>query len=140
MCGIRCSILVYCIVCVTVVGCDKDYITLCLCRFHYLLNASVNGCNCLADSLIYSCVADHVAVCEVEDDKVVLTGVDSLNELLCHLRRAHLRLEIVCRNLWRIYKDAVLVIEERLGTTVEEECNVCIFLGLSDTELVLSCF
>ena len=138
MSSVRCAVLVDSVVSVTVVSCDEDHIALCLSCLNDLLDACVNGCNRLADSLVDTSVADHVAVSEVEDDEVVLACVDGLYELLGNLRCAHLWLEVVCGNLWRVYKDTVLVLEESLSATVEEECYVSILLGLSDTELVLA--
>ena len=120
--------------------CSKqDYISLCLCSLNHFLYACIHSRNSLADRFIHTSVADHIAVCEVKDDQVIASAVDCVNEFVCNLRCAHLRLKVVCRYLRRVHEDTVLVLEKRLCTTVEEECHMGIFFCLCNAELILSC-
>ena len=78
---------------------------------------------------------DHVAVGIVEDDEVILAGLDRLDDLVRDLDRAHLRLQIIGRHLWRMHENAVLTLVRLLDTAVEEECDVCVLLRLRDAQL-----
>ena len=71
-------------------------------------------------AIVNSGVADHVAVRVVQDDEVLLVGVDSFNELLGYDRSAHLRLEIVCRHLRRRNQDSVLVLERSFAAALKK--------------------
>ena len=86
-------------------------------------------------------MANHIRVRKVDDDHIIFVRFDCLYKLLANLRCTHLRLHIVGRNLRGFYKDSVLSFVWLLNTTVEEECNMCIFLCLGDTCLchIVSC-
>ena len=139
MCGVRASVRIHGIVGIAVVSGEKDGVSVLDGGVDNLLHAAVNAFNRLADSVIYACVADHVTVCEVQDDEILLLGVDGLHELLGNFRSAHLRLEVVCCNFRRVHQNPVLVLERSLAAAVEEECHVCVFLGLGNAELTLAC-
>ena len=64
-----------------------------------LFDSSVHSLNGLDSSLKNAGVADHIAVCEVQDDHVVLAALDALDALVSDLGGAHLRLEVVGSDL-----------------------------------------
>ena len=94
---VRCTVLIYSMVCIAVVSCDENNVIMFDSLSHNFLYAAVNASYSLYDSVIDTGVADHVAVCVVEDDEILLVAVDSFDKLLGYDRSAHLRLEIVCR-------------------------------------------
>ena len=57
-----------------------------------LTNAVVNSLNSLNSRLKNACVTNHVAVGEVEDDHIVNSAVNSVNQLILDLISAHLGL------------------------------------------------
>ena len=138
MCGVRASVRIHGIVGIAVVSGEKDGVSVFDGGIDNLLHAAVNAFDSLADGVIYACMADHVTVCEVQDDEVLLLCIDGLDKFLCHFRCAHLRLEVVCCNFRRVHQNPVLVLERSLAAAVEEECHVCVFLGLGNAELTLS--
>ena len=136
---VRSAVIVNCVISIAMVGGDENHVVVLDGLGNDLLDAAVNASDSGADGVVNSGVADHVAVRVVQDDEVFLVGVDSFNELLGYDRSAHLRLEIVCRHLWRRNQDSVLVLERSFAAAVEEECNVSIFLCFGNAELVESC-
>ncbi len=69
------------------------------------VSTALNGSLC---SLEHAGVADHVAVCKVQNDHIVLAGLDGLNHLIRDFVSAHFRLEVIRCNLRGLDKDAVL--------------------------------
>ena len=100
-----------------------------------LAYAVIGSLNRLYSSLEYAGVTYHIAVCEVEDNNVVLAGQDALYALLGNGRLAHLRLEIIGCNLRGRNEGAILAWILLLNAAVEEERNVCVLLGLGNAEL-----
>ena len=98
----------------------------------YAVIGSLDSLDC---SLEYAGVTYHIAVCEVEDNNVVLAGQDALYALLGNGRLAHLRLEIIGCNLRGRDQSAILARILLLNAAVEEERNVCVLLGLGNAEL-----
>ena len=80
-------------------------------------------------------MADHVGVGIVHHDQVVLSRADGLDELVRHLRRAHLGLEVVGRDLRRGHQHARLARVLLLDPAVEKERHVGVFFGFSNTQL-----
>ena len=83
-------------------------------------------------------MADHIRICKVDDDHVILLRLDRLHQLIRHLIRAHLRLQIVGRDLRRIDKNAVLARIRSLYAAVKEEGDVRVLLRLGDARLRLA--
>lgn len=102
---------------------------------HHVSDALVNGGDSLGCSIIDTGMTDHVAVCVVEDDNVILAGLDALHAVITDLESTHLRLEVIGSDLGGGDQAAVLAGELLLDTAVEEEGDVSILLGLSDAEL-----
>ena len=98
--SVWCAILVDCVVGITVVSDDYNLVAVSLCRSYNLLYALIHSLNSLLDSLVDTCVAYHIAICEVQADEVVLLLVQCANQLIRHLVCAHLWLQVVCSNLW----------------------------------------
>ena len=138
--GIWGAVLVHCVVSVAVVSGDEDYIVVFDSLSNDFLYTAVDALDSLDDSVIYTCVADHVTICVVQDNEIFLVAVDSFDKFLGNDRCAHFRLEVVGRNLRRRNQNSVLVLERSLAAAVEEECHVSIFLSLCDTELTETCF
>ena len=124
---------------IAVVSCDENNVIMFDSLSHNLLYAAVNASYSLYDSVIDTGVADHVAVCVVEDDEILLVAVDSLDKLLGYDRSTHLRLKVICRNLRRRNQDSVLILERSLAASIEEESYMSIFLSLCDTQLTETC-
>ena len=81
----------------------------------------------------------HVRVSEVDDNNIVLVGLDSLDEIHANLRSTHLRLEVIGSYILRaVYKKSCLVDIRFLNTAVKEECDMCILLCLSKSKLLKS--
>ena len=55
------------------------------------------------------------------------------NQFLADFRCAHLRLQVVGSNLRGFHEDTILTLIRLLNAAVEEEGNMSIFLGLSDS-------
>ena len=138
MCSVRGSVCVYSVVCVTVVCSDKHCIAVCYSRINYLFNKTVNCSYSLGNCLIDTGVAYHVAVCKVKDYKILFLCIKNLDKLRSNLWSAHLRFKVICSHFWRVYKHAVLVLKCSLASAREEECNVSVFLSLSNSQLVLA--
>ena len=135
------GLIIYKLFCITVVSADKELsVNLfdCLYSLSYTL---INSLNSLDRSCLDTCVANHIRVCEVDDDHIIFIRFDCLNKFLANFRCAHLRLHVIGRNLRGFYKDSVLSLVRLLNATVEEESNVCVLLCLSDTCLchIVSC-
>ena len=80
-------------------------------------------------------MADHVAVGKVQNDDVVLAGLDALDALARDLVGAHLGLEVVGRDLRGRDEYAVLAGIRVLDAAVEEERDMRVLLGLGDAQL-----
>ena len=98
-------------------------------------HAAVDRLDGLDDCREHARMADHVAVRVVEDDEIVLAGTDGLADLVRDLDGAHLRLEIVSRNLRTRHENAILALVRLLNAAVEEERDVRVLLRLCDTQL-----
>ena len=120
------------------VGNDDDLVTRCACCLDSGIGAVVDGLDGALDGGIHARVTHHVAVGIVDDDEVVLLCLDGLNEFVLDLVSAHLGLEVVGRHLGTVDQDAVLVLEGFFSAAIEEECDVGIFLGLGDVQLLLA--
>ena len=80
-------------------------------------------------------VAHHVGVSKVHDGDVVVGN--GVHKLICHFAYAHLGLEVVGSYLsGGGYEDAVLALELGFYSTVEEEGDVGVFLGLCNAQLL----
>ncbi|MNS83772.1 hypothetical protein D3C72_1175740 [compost metagenome] len=80
-------------------------------------------------------VADHVRVGEVHDQHVGVMRVDRRRGRGRDLRRRHLGLHVVRRDLGAGNQDALLEVVGRLAAAVEEEGDVGVLLGLGGMEL-----
>ena len=80
-------------------------------------------------------VTDHVGIGEVEHDQVVLAGLDRRDRLAGQLRRGHLGLQVVGRDLRRGDHDAVLAGIVLLAAAIEEVGDVRVLLGLGHAQL-----
>ena len=75
----------------------------------------------------------HVWIGKVNDDHIILPGLNCPGKFIAYLVRAHLRFQIIGGNLRRIHKNPVLI--RLLNAAVEEERHMCIFFRLCDTSL-----
>ena len=120
---------------VAVVGGDQALTAHLEDRVNDLAYAVVGRFDRLDGCLEHAGMADHVAVCEVQDDNIVLAGQDALDALLGDSRLAHLRLKVVSCDLGRRNQSTILARILLLDAAVEEERNVCVLLGLSNAQL-----
>ena len=100
-----------------------------------LADTCVDGFDGLDSGVEEAGVADHVAVGEIEDDHVILAGIDPLDGFGGDQQRAHLRLQVVGRNFRRRNQAAVLAGVFLLGAAIEEERDMRVFFGLGDAQL-----
>ena len=136
MCGERSNTIgIEHLIDVAVVGSDQALAAHLEDGINDLAYAVIGGLDSLDCSLEYAGVTYHIAVCEVEDNNVVLAGQDALYALLGNGRLAHLRLEIIGCNLRGRNEGAILARVLLLNAAVEEERNVCVLLGLGNAEL-----
>ena len=120
------------------VGNDNSLIVICLGCLDDILHAIIHRMHGLCYCVIYTSVSHHVAIGEVNHDKVILLGIDGTHKLVLYLVSRHLGLEVVCCNFRRGHKDAVLIIIRSLATTIEEEGHMGILLGLGSMQLLLA--
>ena len=120
------------------VGNDDSLVIISLGSLNHLLHAVVDSPYGFGNGIIYTCVAHHVAVSEVDHDEVVFVLVDGSHQFVLHLVSRHLGLQVVGSHLWRGHQDAVLTLKGSLATTIEEESHVCILLRLGSVQLLLA--
>ena len=107
---------------------------------HEASYAGIHSLNSLYSRGHDSCMTDHIAVGVVQDDEVILLGLDGFHHLVRDLYGAHFRLEIVGGNLRGRYQDAVLAFVFLFHAAVEEERDMGIFLGFGYAELLQPLF
>ena len=120
------------------VGDDDGFVAVGLGSLHDIVDTVVDSGHSFLDSFVDSGMSYHVAVGKVHDNPVVFSCADGLHELVLHLIGAHFGLEVVGSHLGTCYKDAVLTLEGRFASAVEEEGNVGIFFRFGGVELVES--
>ena len=62
---------------------------------HHLIHSGIHSLNGLDRSIEHAGVADHIAVCEVQDHHIVLAALDALDALGSNLGGAHLGLQVI---------------------------------------------
>ena len=115
---------------------DKESVVVLFACFVDHTNGLVCSGNTLDSGIVDTSVADHVGRSKVVHDKIELALSDTLRHLFTHTRSTHLRVKIVCSDLGRGNHISDLARELLLDTTVEEEGDVSIFLGLSNVTLL----
>ena len=134
MCGPRLSgLIVDQLLCVAVVCSDEHLSANLKERVNDSSDTVVYCFDRLDGCLFHSGMSDHVGICEVGDDNVILAGLDRLYETVADFRSAHLRLKVVGGNLRALDKDAVLARIRLFNAAVEEEGDMRILLGLGNT-------
>ena len=136
--GIRAAVRIDSIIGIAVIGSEQNHVIVCKSAGHNGLYTSVYASHCIADCIVNTGMADHIAVGKVKDNHILLFASDSLAELARNLNRTHLRLQVIGGNLRRIDKNPVFKLERSLATAVEEEGHVSVFFGLGDAELTLA--
>jgi hypothetical protein len=137
--GVRClgrSLLCEHLLSVAVISSDEECVSALLALVVNLLDGLVGLCASLDSCLVDSSVADHVRWCEVVHEELKFASLNPLAELLGNSHGAHCGLEIIRRYLRRRNHLALLVLKLLLDTTVEEEGDVGVLLGLSDVALL----
>ena len=97
--------------------------------------AGVHGFHGLYGGRQNAGVSHHVTVGEVQDDQVVFSAPDARNRFVGHAIGAHLRLQIVGRDLGRVDQHAILARVRLLDAPVEEEGDMGVFLRFGDAQL-----
>ena len=103
-------------------------------------DAGVDGLDGLDRGVEDARVPDHVAVGEVEDDHVVLARRDALLELVGDLEGAHLRLQVVGRDLGRRDEAAVLARQNGSSPPPLKKNVTCAYFSVSAMRSCLSPF
>lgn len=120
---------------VTVIGSDEKDVVVLDAGLVDGSNGSIGSLDTLDSSLVDSSVSDHVGRGEVAHDEGVLAGLDLLSNLVTNRGSRHLRLQVVGGDFGRGDQITVLTLELGLGTSVEEEGDVGVLLGLSNVAL-----
>ena len=129
--------IIHQLLCIAVVSTDKQNAVHFLDGIHSLAYALIHRLDGLDGSRLHTGVAHHIRVCKVNDDHIIFSGLNGLNQLLTNHRGAHLRLQIISWNLLgRRNQDPVLALIRLLNAAVKEEGNVGIFLGFCDSGLL----
>ena len=136
VCRVRSAVCIEGMVCVAVISDDDSFITHLLRRFHHLIHALVNHLHGRFDGRIDTRMTHHVAVSEIRHNPVVPVSFERLDQFILHFEGRHLGLHVVGRHLWRVHQDAVFTFERLFTPPVDEEGHVCIFLSLSDVQLL----
>lgn len=119
-----------------VIGSDEENISVLFAGLVYTSDGLVSCRNGLDGSLIHAGVANHVWRSEVVHQELVSLLSDSLREFIAYWTSAHLGVEIVGGNPGGWNHIAHFALELLLHTTVEEERDVRVFLGLSNVALL----
>ena len=133
---VRSSVWVDGVVSISVVCDDDDLVTHLLSSLHHVVHTEVDGIDSFLDGFVNTGVSHHVTIGEVHHDEVELIFFNAGHQLVFHFKSRHLRLEVVSRNFWRGHQCALFAIVRHFSSTVEEECDVCIFLCLCGVELL----
>lgn len=118
------------------VSSDKENISVLLASVEHSSNGLVGSGNALNSSLIHPGVTNHIRWGEVVHEESILFLCDPLGKLLCNWSSAHLRVEVVCRHLWRWDHLSLFAGELLLDATVEEESDVSILFGFGNMALL----
>ena len=105
---------------------------------HHLIHSGIHSLNGLDRSIEHAGVADHIAVCEVQDHHIVLAALDALDALGSNLGGAHLGLQVIGGDLRAGDHAAVLALVGSLHAAVEEEGDMSVLLGLGNAQLGLA--
>src|ERR1700677_1496523 len=122
---------------IAVVGEDEERAALGECGIDDFADAFVGHLTGLARRGKHPGVAGHVAIGEIDDDQIVLAGLDSLHRLIADAVGAHFGGLVVGGDLFIGRDDlAVFAGEVIVAVVVKEEGDVRIFLGLGTAELL----
>ena len=80
-------------------------------------------------------MTNHIAVCKIEYDEVVILFIEQRQHLVSHFVGAHLRLQVIGSNLGRRHQQSVLMLSGCFDAAVEEEGDVSVLLGLGYSKL-----
>ena len=133
--GERGAIFLVHLVRIAVVRCNQRHAVLLGDRVQYASNAGIHCFHSGLCSVKYTRMADHVAVCIVQDNHIVFAGFNALDQPVGDLVSAHLRLQIVGGHLRGVDQHAVLVGILLFDAAVEEERHMRVFLRLCNAQL-----
>lgn len=120
---------------VTVVGSDEKDVVVLDTGLVDGSNSSISSLDTLDSSLVDSSVSDHIGRGKVAHDEGVLAGLDLLGNFITNSSSRHLGFQVVGGDLGRGNQVTVLTVELGLGTSVEEEGDVGVLLGLGNVAL-----
>lgn len=115
---------------------DEEKVVVGLASLVDLADGLVGSSNTLDGGIVDTSVAYHVRGSEVVHDELKLALGDALGHLLANASSAHLGVLVVGGDLGRGDHVAHFTRELLFDTTVEEECNVSVLLGLGDVALL----
>ena len=137
MCGVRCAgLIVHHLLAVTMVCTDEENAILLLYGFYCRSYTFIHLLNCCDGSRENARMSNHIRVCEVDDDHIIIIGTDRFVQLPAYFRSAHFRLQVIGCNCRGINQDTILVLVGLFQTAVEEEGYMCVLLGLRQTKLL----
>ena len=84
--------IVYHLLCISMVSSDKNHSALRSNCIYYFSNTLVYGFNCRFRCIEHSCMSNHITVCEVQYNYIILLRINSLYSLFSYFISAHFRL------------------------------------------------
>ncbi len=120
---------------VSVIGGDDSSSIHLLDRADDPAKATVNRFDCFDRRRQISCVADHVAVGEIDDVNIGFARFQRTTDFLRHHKSAHLRLLIVSRNVRRWNQNSAFARIFLLGAAAEKVSNVSVLFGFGDSQI-----
>lgn len=115
---------------ISVIGSNAKYVTSFLTSVIDSLDSLVGSSNSDDGSIVIPSMTDHVGRSKVAHDELVFAGLDNFGDLVCDSLDAHLGLFVVCGDLGGRDHVSLLALELLFDTSVEEEGDVGVFLGL----------
>jgi hypothetical protein len=115
---------------ISMIGGNAKYVTSLFTCIVDSLDSLVGGADSDDGSIVITSMTNHIGRSKVAHDEFVFASLDDFGNLVCDSLDAHLGLFIVRGDLGRGDHVSFLAFELFLDTSVEEEGDVGVFLGL----------
>ncbi len=112
MCRIGRTVLIQGFVGISVISHYQDIVSFlprCIC---YRSRTLINGCHSFFDRLVNPCVTNHITVCEIQADEIVLFRIDRFYHGVPYAICTHLGLKIISGDLRRRNKYPVFIFKD----------------------------
>jgi hypothetical protein len=115
---------------ISVIGSDAKYVTSLFTCIIDSLDSLVGSSNSDDSSIVITSMTHHVGRSKVAHDEFVFASLDNFGNLVCDSLDAHFGLLVISSDLGRGDHVSFLAFELLLDTSIEEEGDVGVFLGL----------